>query len=104
MKLPHITTQTHKIRAHYTFTPGVDAIELDTNGDTLQAITKDMMDFLNNWDEIATPFALDPFQEPEDLADFQLEMIGEVFTKNDDNPHDEDDVTPMYVTITVQER
>lgn len=104
MNLPNITTQTHNIRAHYTFTPGTDAIELDTNGDTLQDVVNDMMDFLNGWDEIATPFMLDPFQEPADLADFQLEMIGEVFTENDDKPHDEDDVTPMYVTIAVQER
>ena len=104
MELPNITTQTHKIKAHYTFTPGTDAIELDTNGDTLQDVVTDMLDFLNGWDEIATPFMLDPFQEPADLADFQLEMIGEVFTENDDTPHDEDDVTPMYVTITVQER
>lgn len=104
MELPNITTQTHNIKAHYTFTPGTDAIELDTNGDTLQDVVTDMMDFLNNWDEIATPFMLDPFQEPADLADFTLEMTGEIFTEDGHNPHGEDDVTPMYVTITVQER
>ncbi|NWO04253.1 MAG: hypothetical protein HLX50_00685 [Alteromonadaceae bacterium] len=104
MELSNITTQTHRITAQYTFTPGTDTIDIDTKGDTLQDVVTDMLDFLNGFDEIATPFALDPFQEPADLSDFSLEIIGEVFAENDDNPHGENDVIPMYVTITAQER
>ena len=92
-----LTTATHTINAYYTINNGIDSIELNTNGDTLDEITTDLIDFANGMEEKATDFEVTSDTRTDD--DFKVTIEGEVYRTNEDGDFIEDTDT---MTITIE--
>ena len=91
-----LTTTTHTINAYYTLNNGIESIELNTNGDTLDEIIADMIDFTNGMEEKATDFEVTSDTRTDD--DFRVTIEGEVYRTDEDGDFT-DETDTMTITI-----
>ena len=100
--MQNITTDTHDIRATYTFAGTGEWHEIDTNGYNLAEIIDDMLDFWNdghNRDEVFT--VANTFNE--DDATTVVEIVGAVYGYRDGEVTT-DIVDTIIVQVTAVER
>ena len=82
----NITTATHNIDASYMINNTHQWLPLDTNGDSLDEIVADMLDFWNLFEEAAEPFTV---EDPKNVGDATvIELSGRVLAYVDGLPSD----------------
>lgn len=91
-----ITTDTHTINAYYTLNNGIDSYELETNGDTLDEIIADMLEFANDMPEKATRFEVTSDTRTDD--GFKVTIEGEIYHTNEDG-YSTDETDTMTIII-----
>lgn len=103
MQLPNATTTSHRFTAWYAFSPTGDGIQMNTTGNTLQAIVKNLLQVLNGWEEKAEDFELDTSSLPPVGAnDYALRICGEVYKEGTGTPENDNETLTVYVTVQVQ--
>ena len=91
-----ITTDTHTITAYYVLNNGIDSYEIATNGNTLDEIITDMLEFLNGMPEWATRFEVTSDVRTDD--EFKVTIEGEIYHTNEDG-YSTDETDTMTITI-----
>lgn len=101
----NVTARTHTIRARYEITPGVDGIEVDTNGYTLVEIVLDLLEFFNAAEETAVSFTLDTINDIyDDQSDFTVTLKGEFFATTHNGEYDKNSRESVNVIIEAIEK
>lgn len=106
MNIPtNITTDTHKITAWYELDPGCNEILVDTNGHTLEEITKDLLDFFNSMDETAEIFELDSaIDESGNSEEVTIKLNGKLHKEILVGAQDPENLQNVIVVIHAEEK
>lgn len=103
--IPAANTDTHNIEARYEMRGGADAFEINTKGYTLEEITTDMIEFFNDMGETAVHFSLhNVIDQYDDGSDVRVELKGEFYVEDDDNPRDPNRLESVTVIIDAVEK
>ena len=103
--IPAANADTHNIEARYEMHNGLYAFEINTNGYTLEEMTADMIEFFNDMHEAATEFELvDVIEQHDDDNCVRIEIQGDFYKEDDDNPRDPNQLEAVTVIIEAIEK
>lgn len=97
------TTETHNITAYYALLIGglpLAAIPVDTNGNDLQEITADLLDFFNDSEETARTFRTFGVVHVGD--DAKVELRGAFYKQDNEGEYINDTVTVKVIIVAYE--